>query len=73
MDEGKHGARQIAWQRGFGAFSVSHSNEGQLRRYIQNQKQHHHKITFRDEFHAMLVKHSIEFDEKYLFEVEAVG
>jgi REP element-mobilizing transposase RayT len=65
--------KEFAWQRGFGAFSVSVSNVDQVRRYIQNQKQHHMNRSFQDEFRDLLVKHGIEFEEKYLFEIEAVG
>ena len=62
----------FAWQRGFGAFSVSTSNVEAIRSYIQNQKEHHKQLSFKAEFRQLLVKHRIEFDEKFLFEDEHV-
>ena len=62
----------FAWQRGFGAFSVSMSNVESVRRYIQYQEEHHRKRTFKDEFRELLIRHGIEFDEKYLFEEEHI-
>jgi hypothetical protein len=35
--------------------------------YIENQAAHHQKQTFQDEFRALLVKHEIAFDEKWLW------
>ncbi len=55
------------WQEGYGAFSVSASNLGTVERYIQNQAVHHKKITFEQEFIALLKKHRIAFDPKYVF------
>ncbi len=40
----------FSWQRGYGAFTVSESNADEVRRYIAKQKQHHRKVSFRDEF-----------------------
>jgi len=59
--------RRFAWQIGYGAFTVSASSQAAVVRYIQNQEQHHRKISFRDEFIAFLRKQSIEFDEQYLW------
>lgn len=64
--------RGFAWQRGFGAFSVSASNLDQVRHYIQNQEEHHRRLSFKDEYRALLVRHGIEFEEQYLFEEEIV-
>ncbi len=60
--------RNFAWQAGYGAFAVSHSNLPQATRYIANQAQHHHAQSYQDEFIALLKKHEIEFDERYLWE-----
>jgi len=62
----EHGHR-FAWQEGYGAFSVSSSNLDQVTRYIQNQEAHHRKIGFEEEFRAILLKHHVEFDPKYIF------
>ena len=64
---GEHGIK-FAWQEGYGAFSVSASNLAAVERYIQNQAAHHRKITFEQEFLALLRKHRIDFDPKYVFD-----
>jgi len=56
----------FCWQRGYGAFRVSQSNVEDVQRYIRNQKEHHRKISFRDEFISFLRANGIEFDERYL-------
>lgn len=62
----EHGVR-FAWQKGFGAFGVSASNKAKVLQYIATQKQHHRKITFEDEFIALLKKHNVPYDPKYVF------
>jgi putative transposase len=57
----------FSWQEGYGAFSVSASNLNQVTRYIQHQKAHHRKISFEDEFRALLRKHGVEYEPKYAF------
>jgi REP element-mobilizing transposase RayT len=54
------------WQTGYGAFTVSHSNIEVVKAYIANQKEHHKKMSFTDEFRRLLVKHGIAFKEEYL-------
>jgi REP element-mobilizing transposase RayT len=56
------------WQAGYGAFSVSQSNTDVVREYIVNQEEHHRKMTFQEEFRALLAKHQIEFDERYMWD-----
>jgi len=56
------------WQNGYAVFSVSESQEGRVHRYIQNQEQHHRRITFEDEFRTILRKHNVEFDERYVWD-----
>lgn len=58
---------RFAWQEGYGAFSVSRSNIAAVIRYIQNQEKHHRKMTFEQEFVALLEKHGMEYDPKYVF------
>jgi putative transposase len=60
--------RDFWWQKGYGAFSVSHSALDEVKRYIANQEEHHKTLSFQDEFRFLLRKHAIEFDEKYLWE-----
>jgi REP element-mobilizing transposase RayT len=55
------------WQNGYGAFTVSASQIERVRRYIENQEEHHREIgSFRDEFIKLLRANRIEFDERYL-------
>ena len=58
---------KFAWQQGYGAFSVSSSIVPVVIRYIQNQESHHRRMSFDAEFLALLKKHKIEFDPKYVF------
>ena len=58
--------RTFAWQRGYGAFSVSQSNRAAVIRYVEDQARHHMQTSFRDEFVALLKKHGVEFEEEYL-------
>src|SRR5690606_37329503 len=55
------------WQEGYGAFSHSHSRLDQVVKYILNQKEHHKKKTFREEYLKMLEDFAIMFDKKYIF------
>lgn len=59
--------QEFSWQDGYAAFSVSSSNIESVTRYIQNQEAHHRKTNFDEEFQAILTKHGIEYDPKYLF------
>jgi putative transposase len=58
---------RFAWQEGYGAFSVSKSNIVTVVRYVQNQERHHRKMSFEDEFIALLEKHGIDYDPRYVF------
>ncbi len=57
----------FAWQAGYGAFTVSQSAVDDVRRYIADQARHHAKRTFQDEYRAVLRKHGIEYDERYVW------
>jgi putative transposase len=59
--------QHFAWQEGYGAFSVSQSQIDNTIRYIQNQAEHHRKMSFEEEFVALLKKHRIEYDERYVW------
>ena len=54
------------WQNGYGAFTYSIKAKDNLIEYVKNQKQHHRKLNFRNEYINLLNEHGIEFDEKYL-------
>jgi REP element-mobilizing transposase RayT len=57
----------FAWQQGYAAFSVSASVIPAVVRYIENQEAHHRKMSFEDEFVAMLKKHGVAFEPKFVF------
>lgn len=52
---------KFAWQIGYGAFSVSESKLKAVELYIANQKEHHKKITFNEEYEAFIEKHGLVF------------
>ena len=59
--------KDFTWQNGYGAFTVSASQAVSIKQYIAEQKQHHQKRTFKDEFIRFLRANEIEFDERYLW------
>lgn len=67
INENKLSKFKFSWQEGYGAFSYSHSQIDAVAKYILNQKEHHRKITFNEEYVDFLKKFEIEYDEKYLF------
>ena len=60
--------RTFHWQSGYGAFSVSQSNVAQVVRYIENQKVHHRRRTFQEEFRAFLKRYQVRYDERYVWD-----
>ena len=61
-------ASDFTWQAGYGAFSVSASMLGEVRRYIQNQQDHHQRMSFQDEFRELCRRHGLELDERYAWD-----
>jgi REP element-mobilizing transposase RayT len=55
------------WQEGYGSFSIGISQVEDTIAYIRNQKEHHTKRSFQEEFLAFLKKHGIEYDERYVW------
>ncbi len=58
---------KFQWQEGYGAFSYGHSQVSQVYNYVMNQKKHHMKRTFLDEYRELLKKFEVPFDERYIF------
>ena len=56
------------WQGGYADFSVSQSKLPEVKDYIAGQEEHHRKIGFQDELRALLKRHEIEWDEKYVWD-----
>lgn len=59
--------RDFAWQNGYGGFSVSKSNVEAVQDYIARQAEHHQRLTFQEEFIALLEKHGVEYDPQYIW------
>jgi putative transposase len=57
----------FAWQDGYGTFSVSRSNVDAVANYIRNQREHHRNTGYQTEYRALLEKHGVEYDERYLW------
>lgn len=68
INDNKLSKFKFNWQEGFGAFSYSHSQLDKVIAYIMNQKEHHKKKTFKEEYTDFLKQFNIEYDEQYLFE-----
>jgi len=60
--------KNFFWQNGYGAFSVSQSAVNTVKKYIANQKEHHRKKSFKEEYVEFLKKYEIEYDEKYIWD-----
>jgi REP element-mobilizing transposase RayT len=67
INENKLTNGHFEWQEGYGAFSYSKSQIGQVVNYIQNQELHHKKKTFRDEYLDFLEKFEVDYDDKFIF------
>jgi REP element-mobilizing transposase RayT len=61
-------AGKFSWQEGFGSFSHSHSHIDTVVKYVNNQKEHHHKKTFKEEYLEILKNFAVDYDDRYLFE-----
>ncbi len=60
--------RNFYWQDGYGIFSVNPSEIDEVTAYINNQKEHHKKVNFKDEFRTFLKKYEVDYDEKYVWD-----
>jgi putative transposase len=58
--------KTFSWQEGYAAFTVSASAIDEVRRYIENQEEHHRSRSFREELKIMLQRSGVKFDERYL-------
>jgi putative transposase len=56
------------WQSGYGAFSNSRSQIDNVSKYILNQKEHHHKKSFKEEYIEILKDYKVDYDMKYIFQ-----
>ena len=59
---------KFGWQDGYGAFTVSRSVVEQVQRYIDNQAEHHRHQDFKTEYVALLDRHEVQYDSRYLWD-----
>lgn len=59
---------KFEWQKGFGAFSYSHSQLTTIINYIQNQEKHHKNKSFREEYESFLKLYEVNYKPEYLFD-----
>ena len=60
--------QNFAWQDGYGAFTVSKSAIPDVTTYIQNQREHHKRQSYKEEFLTLLHRHEIEYEKRYLWD-----
>ncbi|MFN4254004.1 MAG: IS200/IS605 family transposase [Saprospiraceae bacterium] len=68
INEQKWLSGKFVWQEGYGAFTYAHSQLDAVAKYVMNQKEHHQRKTFEEEYRDFLAKFDVPFDERYLFE-----
>ena len=56
------------WQRGYGAFTIARWDVDNVAKYIREQEEHHRVMTFAEEYRKLLVKHGVEFNERYFLD-----
>ncbi len=59
--------KNFYWQDGYGAFSVKASEVDVVKRYIENQHEHHSKKNFQDEYRQIIEQYNVEYDERYVW------
>jgi len=68
MVEKKDGFKLFpGWQVGYDGFTYSTASKNNLIRYVENQAEHHRKVTFQEELVGFLKERGIDYDIKYLF------
>ncbi len=60
--------KDFAWQAGYGALSVGQNEVDVVVRYIQNQEEHHRKLSFQEEYRMWMRLAGIEVDERYVWD-----
>ncbi|AQX02616.1 IS200/IS605 family transposase [Elizabethkingia anophelis] len=68
INENKLCRGKFLWQEGYGAFSYSKSQIKNVSDYILNQKIHHQKKSFKEEYTELLTQFEIDYKDEYLFD-----
>jgi REP element-mobilizing transposase RayT len=55
---------RFAWGRGYGAFSVSHSDVRKVANYIARQEEHHRKRSFAEEYEIFVDRYGLEWRDE---------
>jgi REP element-mobilizing transposase RayT len=56
------------WQSGYGIFSISPSHRESIEAYLNEQAEHHRKVSFQEEYRRLLKKYGVEYDERYVWD-----
>ena len=64
----KQHRKDFYWQEGYGAFSIGQSQVPSVMKYIANQKQHHAKQEYKEEFRGLLKKYEVDYDERFVWD-----
>jgi len=66
----ERGARfaTFEWQAGYSIFPVSQSNLAHVEEYLANQEEHHQRVSFADELRALLERHQLDYDDRYVWD-----
>ena len=59
---------KFQWQKGYSVFSISESTIPRVKEYIENQEEHHKRMTFQDEYRDFLRKYNVAYDERYVWD-----
>jgi len=60
--------KKFRWQNGYAAFSVDQLNIERIKKYISNQKSHHQKRTFKEEYLLLVKRYNLPYDERYMWD-----
>jgi putative transposase len=60
--------RSFSWQNGYGSFSISKSGYDDLRKYIQNQEEHHKRVPYKEEYRKLMDAYGVDYNEKYVWD-----
>lgn len=64
INENKLIKGRFSWGRGYGAFSISHSDVDRVARYIAGQEEHHKKRTFAQEYELFVKRYGLEWRDE---------
>lgn len=67
INKNKFSEYNFGWQSGYGVFSHGYREKATIIEYIKNQKEHHRKISFKEEYLKFLKSYDIDFKNEYIF------